>query len=102
MIKLPNGYFIEIDDMNLTLKQKYTYTDKNGDEKEAVRTIGYYNPHGNGMEGAIKRYLTCNQIDLQSREAVEMSEYVKSIERINKEAVQAFKKVLQEMKGEKQ
>lgn len=93
-INLTNGYRIDIDDMNLTLKQRYAFKDKDGNEKETERTIGYFNPVGNGMEGAIKRYLIHNQIDLQSQEAMEMCEYVKSIERINNDAVRQFKAVI--------
>lgn len=93
IINLTNGYRMEIDDMNITLKQKYTYKDKDENEKETERTIGYFNPV-NGMEGAIKRYLIHNQIDLQSREAMEMSEYVKSIKEINDDAVRQFKAVM--------
>ena len=93
IINLTNGYRMEIDDMNIALKQKYTYKDKDENEKETERTLGYFNP-ANGMEVAIKRYLIHNQIDLQSREAMEMSEYVKSIERINNDAVRQFKTVI--------
>lgn len=38
-IALKNGYYIEIDPLNYTLRQKYTGETKSGEEKEAFRTL---------------------------------------------------------------
>lgn len=89
-INLTNGYRIEIDDMNITLKQRYAYKDKDGNQKETERVIGYFTT----MEGAIKRFLNHNQIDLLSDTAMKMDEYIKSIKDINETAVRQFKAVI--------
>lgn len=89
-INLTNGYWLEIDKMNITLKQKYTYKDKQGDQKETEREIGYFST----IEGAIKRFLNNNQIDLLSDTAMEMEEYIKSIKEINETAVRQFKTII--------
>ena len=91
IVNLVNGYFTEIDEMNITLKQKYTYKDKQGNQKETERVIGYFTT----MEGAIKRFLNHNQIDLLSDTAMKMEEYIKSIKDINETAVRQFKTILE-------
>ena len=39
-INLKNGYYIEIDPLNYTLRQKYTGETKSGEKKDAFRTRG--------------------------------------------------------------
>ena len=41
-IKLQDGYFIEVDPLNYTLRQRYSGKTKDGESKESVRTHGYY------------------------------------------------------------
>ena len=41
-ITLKRGYYIEIDSLNYTLRQKYIGTTKTGELKEVSRTIGYF------------------------------------------------------------
>lgn len=53
-IQLFDGYFIEPDPLNLALKQSYTGRDKDGKEKEAEKTIGYWG-RGN-LPGLIRRF----------------------------------------------
>lgn len=50
-VKLNYGYYIEIDQLNYTLRQQYIGQKRTGEEKEAVRTYGYY---GN-IRDAMKR-----------------------------------------------
>lgn len=39
-IELKNGYHIEVDSLNYTLRQRYAGTTKNGEEREGfVRTV---------------------------------------------------------------
>ena len=91
-IDLINGYFIEVDPLNYTLKQKYRGTDKEGNlkEKETVRTLGYYGK----LEDALHGFLRHNQIDILSDLGMGMHEIVKNIEESNKAAVQAIMDVL--------
>lgn len=91
IIKLTNGFFIEIDEMNYTLKQNFIGKGKDEKPKTSVRVIGYFST----MDGAIKRYITVNQTQLLLEEAMEMEQYVKSIEKINNDALRQFKSILE-------
>lgn len=90
-IELKNGYYISIDTMCYTLKQKYTGKNKSGEEKKAERTIGYYS----SMEGAVRKYIELCQIDVLDGERVSIEEYVKTIEQVNEIAVQGLRDVLE-------
>ena len=41
-INLINGFYIDTDNRNFTLKQKYIGTRKDGTKKEAVKIHGHY------------------------------------------------------------
>lgn len=89
-INLNYGYYIEVDTYNYTLKQKYDGKTKDGQDKDSVRTCGYF---GN-IRNAIEKYLKLVQLDLLDDEALSLQEYVKSIELINKTAVLGLEKEL--------
>lgn len=89
-IELTNGYFIEVDELNHTLKQRYKGTTKDGKEKEGIRVKGYY---GN-FQHALEHFVRHNQIDRMDDFRGDLDEYVKTIDRINKEAIQAIDSVL--------
>lgn len=74
-IELLNGYFIEQEPLNYTLKQSFTGEKKDGTPKESVRTIGYFGD----LEGAIKRFLKLNQLDENDGLSVDLQEYVNLI-----------------------
>lgn len=93
IINLTNGFFIEIDDLNHTLKQKYIGEKKDGTKYDAERVCGYF---GKDLEGAIRKYMRLNQNVLLVQETMELEEYVKSIKRINEDAVRALKAILWE------
>lgn len=88
-ILLGNGYFVEIDSMNHTLKQKYMGADKQGAEKEYEKTHGYFS----NLESAVERYLFLNQIDSMADSSIEMKEYLELVRVANENAVKAFKEV---------
>ena len=91
IIELTNGYFIEIDKLlNHALRQKFPGKTKSGEDKESVRTYGYYG----SVRQAVEKFITLNQIDSIADTAVELREYVKQSEEINKSAVQAIVYVL--------
>lgn len=85
-IELNNGYYIEIDTLNYTLKQRYV--NKKG--KETSRIVGYF---GN-MRHLIYAYLEQCQIQFESREGIQMIEYVKMVKESNKRAVSGLYDVL--------
>lgn len=89
-ITLKNGYYIEIDPLNYTLRQKYTGETKSGEKKEAFRTLGHF---GN-MESVIRKYLELSQLDVLDGERLTLEEYVGSIQKINTIALQGIQEEL--------
>ena len=90
-IILINGYYIETDNRNFTLKQKYIGTRKDGTKKEAVKIIS----HCGSLEQALETFLRLNQIPHDSKLAVDLMEYANHIEQSNKEAVRALKREIE-------
>ncbi|MCI6464737.1 MAG: hypothetical protein MSA90_04635 [Faecalicatena sp.] len=89
-IELKNGYYIEVDSLNYTLRQHYYGTTKDGEEREAFRTCGYFGD----IRQAIKKYIILTQLDVLSEERLSLESYVKSIEQVNKIALQGLESVL--------
>ena len=89
-ITLKNGYYIEIDPLNYTLRQKYTGETKSGEKKETFRTLGHF---GN-IESAIRKYIKLSQMDVLDGERLTLEEYVDSIQKINAIALQGIQKEL--------
>lgn len=91
IIELTNGYFIEIDELNHTLKQRYDGKSRDGADKEAVKIVGFYS----NIDLAISAYIRYRQIDSPSFTGVQMKEYVNQVKKSNDEAVKAIKKMLE-------
>lgn len=89
-ITLKNGYYMEVDPLNYTLRQKYTGETKSGEKKEAFRTFGYF---GN-IESAIRKYIELSQMDVLDGERLTLEEYVDSIQKINAIALQGIQEEL--------
>ena len=89
-ISLINGYYIEVNNRNFTLRQKYVGTSKDGAKKEYSKIIS----HCGSLEQALETFLRMNQIPQDSKLAVDLIEYVNLVERSNKDAVRALKSVL--------
>lgn len=85
-IDLNNGYYVEVDNLNYTLKQDYM--NQNG--KPSTRIVGYFGD----MRHLIYKYLEQCQISYKSNEGMEMLEYVKMVEDSNKNAVSGLNDVL--------
>ena len=90
-INLINGFYIETDNRNFTLKQKYIGTRKDGTKKESVKIIS----HCGSLEQALETFLRLNQIPHDSKLSVDLMEYANHIEKSNKEAVQALKREIE-------
>ena len=86
-INLINGFYIETDNRNFTLKQKYIGKRKDGTKKESVKIIS----HCGSLEQALELFLRINQVPKEAKMAVDLMEYAYFIEQSNKEAVQALK-----------
>ena len=90
-IILINGYYIETDNRNFTLKQKYIGTRKDGTKKESVKIIS----HCGSLEQALEAFLKLYQIDRGARFAVDLMSYASLVEQSNKEAVRALKREIE-------
>ena len=90
-INLINGFYIETDNRNFTLKQKYIGTRKDGTKKESVKIIS----HCGSLEQALDLFLRINQVPKEAKIAVDLMEYAYFIEQSNKEAVQALKREIE-------
>ena len=90
-ISLINVYYIEVNNRNFTLRQKYVGTSKDGEKKEYSKIIS----HCGSLEQALETFLRMNQIPQESKLAVDLREYVNLVEQSNKEAVRALKSILE-------
>ena len=92
-ITLKNGYYIGVDPLSYTLRQKNTGETKAGEKKEAFRTLGHF---GN-MESAIRKYLELTQLNILDGERLTLEEYVDSIQKINAIALQGIQEELRRL-----
>ena len=88
-ILLGNGYFVEIDNLNHTLKQEYIGTNKEGAFQQYEKVHGYFS----NLDSAVERYLLLNQNDLMADSRLGMKKYLELVRLANENAVKAFKEV---------
>ena len=90
-ITLINGFYIETDNRNYTLKQKYIGKRKDGTKKESVKIIS----HCGSLEQALELFLRINQVPKEAKMAVDLMAYASLVEQSNKEAVRALKREIE-------
>ena len=90
-INLINGFYIETDNRNFTLKQKYIGKRKDGTKKESVKIIS----RCGSLEQALDLFLRINQVPKEAKMAVDLMSYASLVEQSNKEAVQALKREIE-------
>lgn len=83
-VKLNHGFFIEIDALNYTLCHKYKGKARDGREKDAVKTCGYF---GN-IESAVKEYLRLVQLENLKDETLSSEKFLLAIDKSNEVAVE--------------
>ena len=77
-IELINDYFIEVDEMNHTLKQTYTGEDKDGNPKEGCeRTIGYFKT----VQDCVERLIRLVALDETDKAVISLKEYAECIDK---------------------
>lgn len=81
-IELIEGYFIEVDELNHTLKQRYKGETKEGKCKDAERIIGYF-PN---VQACLERIVRLIPLDEKDGVVISMREYAETAEK-------AFKRV---------
>ena len=76
-IELINDYFIEVDELNHTLKKRYMGTDKKtGEKKPAEKTIGHYN----NVQDCLERIVRLIPLDENDGAVISLREYAESAE----------------------
>lgn len=88
-INLKNGFYIEVDSFNHTLKQIFQGKTESGNAKESNRTCGYFP----SVRGAIEKYIKLCRLDVLDGEYMDMQEYIRHIERIDQLALQGIDKI---------
>ena len=73
VVELQDGYFVEID----SLRQRYAGQDKDGNEKESVRTIGYFGD----MKQCIKALLERYPRELSEKAQISFDEYLELLDK---------------------
>lgn len=87
-IELFNGYYIEIDDMNCTLRQRYIGEKKTGEKKDAERTLGYFKT----VTDAIERLFCLNRLDKTNDMELSLCEYINAIKKADSEVMEFLQK----------
>ena len=91
-ITLTDGFFVEIDPLNVTLKRKYkVYNKKTGTENETVKTFGYYGT----LEEVLMAFVKERQKLYLSDLTMNLDEYVRLVDESNKEAVSQLRAILE-------
>lgn len=76
-IELINDYYIEVDELNHTLKQRYMGTDKKtGEKKPAERVIGYFPD----VQACVERLFRLVALDETDKAVISLKEYAKCCE----------------------
>ena len=97
MIELCNGYYIDVDPMNFTLKKRYEGERKETKEKfDAEKVCGYFST----LDGALERFVKLNQIDLLPRTSIDLTTYLELVRDANLLSVEAIKKTVEGTKDD--
>ena len=81
-IELINDYFIEVDELNHTLKKRYMGKTKEGVEKQTEKTIGHYK----NVQDCLERIVRLIPLDENDGAVISLREYAEQAEK-------AFKRV---------
>lgn len=90
-IKLTKGFFLEKDEWQYILRQRYTAVGRDGSRSENVKTISFHRT----ISQAVEKYISLLQTDLQTDKAVTLREYVKMVTQENKRAVKAIESLIE-------
>lgn len=76
-IELIDGYFIEVDELNYTLKQGYQGTTREGEAKPAERIIGYFP----SVRACVERIVRLIPLDENDGKVISMRGYADAVEK---------------------
>lgn len=90
-INLANGFYIDVDPLNYTLKEKYIgESKKTGEKVPGERVHGYFST----LDKAVEKFLFLNQLSCEPHMSMEMRQYVDFVMNANTQAVRAIKSVV--------
>ena len=81
-IELIDDYFIDVDELNHTLKKRYVGEDKKGNKKDAEKIIGYFSD----TKACVERIVRLIPLDENDGAVISLREYAEMAEK-------AFQKV---------
>ena len=84
VVELQDGYYIEIDQLNYTLKQKYSGSTRTGEEREGTRIHGYFPK----LESALKRFCELERLEEIKGRRISLYEYTGAIVRADKKVME--------------
>lgn len=93
VIELCNGYFIDIDPLNFSLKQKYQGSTADGKAREGIRVVGYYPD----LISTLKRFTGLMRLAELDDKAYSLFGYLEAIDRADKKVMDFLKGL--EVKG---
>lgn len=86
-VNLMDGYFVDIDQLNYTLKQEREGRSKDGEPKVSERIIGYFS----NMSQCVERVCREHEATLSAEASISLQEYVCAVERSNRAVVDWIK-----------
>lgn len=92
-IELINDYYIEVDPLNYTLKQRFEGKDKAGNPKTSERIIGYYGTVEHAVEEMIKNHCQNVTKDFDG----DLKHYAEIVDSVGKRAIIELRDVLEDM-----
>lgn len=91
-IELAGGYFIELEEMNHMLKQRFEGKTNDGKVKKSVKTHGYFRDLEQALDHFIKRY----QEEYMGGMNLSLEAYVELVKHSNNKAVNMIREMIEE------
>lgn len=82
-IELNHNCYLKVKEKSCTLFKRYEGKTKDGRVKNSEKKIGYYPD----ISGAINKYMDLVQSEMLEEEQMQLEDYVKRIEQINRDTV---------------
>lgn len=86
-VMLSDGYSVEIDPLNFTLKQKRKITGQDGKEKTVEKIVGYYG----SLQQCVEKIIQCKQLDDMAGMEIPIDRYVLMAANSNRKTLEEIK-----------
>ena len=84
---LSDGYSVEIDPLNFTLKRKRKITGQDGKEKTIEKIIGYYG----SLQQCVEKIIQCKQLDDMDGMEIPIERYILMVANSNRKTLEEIK-----------